>query len=157
MKPKVYIETSVISYLTAHPSRDLVVAAQQQITHDWWDSRRQDFNLYILQVVKSEASAGDPSAASKRLQILEDIEFLDILDEAAELADKLLSEGCLPKKTAEDALHIAIATIHRMNYLLTWNCKHIANSERRPAIESVIRENGYQPPIISTPEELIGE
>ncbi len=157
MRKKIYIETSVISYLTARPSRDLLVAAHQQITHDWWDIRRQDFDLYTSQVVKSEASAGDPMAAAQRLQKLEEIQFLDVLDEAAYLADKLLSEGCLPKKAAEDALHIAIATIHRMDYLLTWNCKHIANSEKRPAIERVIRENGYQPPIISTPEELMGE
>jgi hypothetical protein len=157
MKPKAYIETSVISYYTARPSRDLIVAAHQEITHDWWDNQRSDYDLYTSQVVQDEASAGDPEAAGKRIQALQGIELLDVSDEAADLAEKLLAQKCLPKKAAEDALHIAIATIHRMDYLITWNCKHIANAQMRSAIENAIHQNGYQPPIICTPEELLGE
>lgn len=157
MKPKAYIETSIISYYTARPSRDLVVAAHQEITHEWWDNQRSNYNLYTSQVVHDEAGAGDPEAAAKRIQALQGIELLDVNDRAAELAEKLLTENCLPKKAAEDALHIAIAAIHRMNYLITWNCKHIANALMRSAIEEVIRQNGYLPPVICTPEELLGE
>jgi len=128
VKPKAYIETSVISYYTARLSRDLIVAAHQEITHDWWDNHRSDYDLYTSLVVHDEATAGDPSAAGKRIEALQGIELLDVSDEAAELAEKLLAEKCLPKKAAEDALHIAVASVHRMNYLITWNCKHIANA-----------------------------
>lgn len=157
MNPKIYIETSIVSYYTARPSRDLVVAAHQQITHEWWDNKRFDFDLYTSQVVVSEASLGDQTAATKRIQALQGIPLLDVRDEAAELAQKLLGEGCLPQKASEDALHISVAAIHNMDYLLTWNCKHIANSQMRPKIERVIRDEGYEPPIITTPEELLGE
>jgi len=157
MEPKAYIETSVISYYTARPSRDVVVAAHQGITHDWWDSHRLDYDLYTSQVVHDEASAGDPSAAAKRIEALQGIKLLDVSDEATELAEKLIANKCLPKKAAEDALHIAVASVHEMDYLITWNCKHIANAQMRSAMENVIRQSGYQPPIICTPEELLGE
>ena len=157
MRPKAYIETSVISYYTARPSRDLVVAAHQEITHDWWDNRCSNYDLYTSQVVHDEASAGDSAAATKRIQALLGIQLLDVSNESAELAEKLLMHKCLPKKAAEDALHIAIAAIHRMDYLITWNCKHIANAQMRSVIENVISQCGYQPPIICTPEELLGE
>lgn len=157
MNPKVYIETSVISYLTARPSRDLIVAAHQQITYDWWENQRGHFELYTSQIVLTEVSAGDPSEAKRRIKTLNDIELLDVNNETADFAEKLLQQNCLPKKAAEDALHIAIATVHRMTYLLTWNCKHIANAQIRPVIEKISNESGYQPPIFCTPEELIGE
>jgi len=157
MKPKAYIETSVISYYTARPSRDLVVAAHQEITHDWWDNHRLNYDLYTSQAVHDEASAGDPQAAAKRIQALQGIEWLDVSNDAAELSEKLLAQKCLPKKATEDALHIAIATVHSMDYLVTWNCKHIANAQMRSAIENVIHQSGYQAPIICTPEELLGE
>lgn len=147
----------MISYLTARPSRDLIIAAHQQITNDWWENRRTQFDLYTSQVVLSEASVGDSEAASKRIEALQGIDLLDITDEVAELSGKLISEECLPEKAVEDALHIAISAIHGTDYLFTWNCKHIANAEMRPKIEEVIRMSGYKPPIICTPEELLGE
>ncbi len=157
MKSKAYIETSVISYYTARPSRDLVVAAHQEITHEWWDDYRFNYDLYTSQVVFDEASAGNPEASTKRIQALQGIELLDVSNEAADLAEKLIAQKCLPPKAAEDALHIAITAVHGMDYLITWNCKHIANAQMRSAIESVIRQSGYQPPVICTPEELLGD
>ncbi|MFQ5629773.1 MAG: type II toxin-antitoxin system VapC family toxin [bacterium] len=119
MKPKVYIETSVISYLAALPSRDLVVAAHQQTTHEWWQTWRHDFDLYVSQLVKAEASRGDPEAAQKRLNILQKIEFLRTGTDAEVMARSFLNQKVLPKKAADDALHIAIATVNGMEYLLT--------------------------------------
>ena len=157
MKLKVYIETSVISYLTARPSRDLITAAHQQLTIDWWEDRRTDFDLYVSQLVVHEASAGDKNAASRRLEIIERIPLLELNEETLALAGSLLEDGPLPAKASEDALHIAIATVHGMDFLLTWNCKHIANAEMRNLIEEVCRSKGYEPPITCTPEELLGE
>jgi predicted nucleic acid-binding protein len=157
MKLKVYIETSVISYLTARPSRDLITAAHQQLTTDWWEDRRKDFDLYVSQLVVREASAGDQNAASRRLEIIEPIPLLELNEEALGLARSLLEDGPLPTKASEDALHIAIATVHGMDFLLTWNCKHIANAEMRNLIEEVCRSKGYEPPITCTREELLGE
>ena len=157
MKSRLYVETSVISYLAARPSRDLIVAAHQQITHEWWDIRRFEFDLSLSQLVLTEAKFGDPGVAAARLQLLQGIPLLDIHDEVAELAQQLLSAGYLPRKAAQDAIHIAIAAIHGMDYLLTWNCKHIANAHMRPRIERLIHIAGYHVPVIATPEELPGE
>jgi hypothetical protein len=155
-KPAVYIETSVVSYLTAKPSRDLIVAAHQQLTLHWWDSQRQHYELFISQTVIEEARAGDTEAAAKRMAALKGIPLLDIPDAAIELADKLVKGRAVPKKAAQDALHIAIACINGMDYLLTWNCKHIANATMRGKIDRVCRDAGYAPPTICTPEELGG-
>ena len=156
-RPKIYIETTVVSYLTARRSRDLVVAAHQQLTEDWWYQRREDFEAYVSQSVITEAAAGDPDAASRRLNALETFPLLDITTEVEELAASLISSGIIPQKASEDAIHIAIATVHGMDYLLTWNCRHIANAEiRRQMAESVL-ERGYLLPVICTPEELSGE
>ena len=157
MKPKVYIETSVISYLTARPSRDLVTAAHQQLTTDWWEDRRADFALYISQLVVREASAGDEDAAKRRLDVIEQIPLLELNEEALSLARTLVEDGPLPAKASEDALHIAVATAHGMDFILTWNCKHIANAEMRNLIAEVCHSQGYEPPITCTPEELLGE
>lgn len=157
MKPRVYIETSVISYLTSRPSRDLITAAHQQLTVDWWEERRTDFDLYISQLVVREAGAGDEDAAKRRLEIIEQIPLLELNEEALVLARSLIEDGPLPDKASEDALHIAVATVHGMGFLLTWNCKHIANAEMRNLITEVCRLQGYEPPISCTPEELLGE
>ncbi len=100
---------------------------------------------------------GDPEAAAKRLQALQGIELLDVSNEATYLSEKLIAPGALPSKAIEDALHIAVATIHKMDYLLTWNCKHIANAQMRLIIEKINHQYGYQTPVICTPEELLGE
>ena len=156
MKPKVYLETSVISYLASRPSRDLIVAANQQITQEWWQVQRQDFDLFISQLVVQEASAGDEHAAEQRLQAIADISLLTLSEEAVAFAEKLVEEGPIPRKAVEDALHIAVATLNGMDYLLTWNFKHMANATMRYKIERICRLTGYEPPIICTPQELLG-
>ncbi len=156
MKESVYIETTVISYLTAWLSRDLIRAAHQQITQEWWHNRRNDFEIFISEFVINEASSGDKDAAQERLAALDAIPLLDVNLEVENLAKSLISEKALPIKAATDALHIAVASVHKMNYLLSWNCKHIANAEMQKIIGKVCAGNGYKCPIICTPEELLG-
>lgn len=156
MKPKVYVETTVVSYLTSLPSRDLVVAAHQRITQDWWANRREDFELYASQLVVQEARAGDAQMAGLRLAALDRVPLLGVSREAVSLARLLVEKGPLPEKAVADALHIAVATVHGVDYLLTWNCKHIANAEMHSGVASVCRRDGYEPPVICTPEELSG-
>jgi predicted nucleic acid-binding protein len=157
MKPAVYLETSLISYATAWPSRDLVVAAHQQVTREWLAVRAQLYDLFISQLVVAEAAGGDEVAARDRAVFLQPIPRLGITDAAGELAATLVESGAVPRKAGEDALHIAVAAVHGMDYLLTWNCKHIANAALRQAIERVCREAGYEPPVICTPEELMND
>jgi hypothetical protein len=152
----VYIETSIVSYLTARPSRDLLVVAHQQITVTWWDQERAHYDLFTSQVVLAEARAGDPEAAQRRLAVLECLPLLDVTDAAITLAAALVSGQVLPAQAAQDALHIAVACVHGMEYLLTWNCAHLANARLRSRIEQICRDAGYVPPIICTPEELEG-
>lgn len=154
MKPKVYIETSIPSYLTAWRSRDLIMAANQQMTKEWWD-HREEFDLYISALVIREAGSGDPDAAKKRLEQLDDIPELDITEDAENFAEVLIRKVPLPEKARIDALHIAVATLNGMDYLLTWNCSHMANAVLRPKTEAVCRESGYDPPAICTPQELM--
>ncbi len=153
MKPTVYIETTIPSYLTAWPSRDLVRAAHQEITREWW-ARREQYELYSSRLVIAECQSGDQEAAADRLKVLTGIPLLEQRNEAGELAEALLRGVPLPGKAASDALHIATAAVHGMLYLLTWNCRHIANVTLRPWIEAVCRAAGYEPPLICTPEEL---
>jgi predicted nucleic acid-binding protein len=153
----VYLETSVISYLAARPSRDLITAARQQLTHEWWRLRRPQFEVYISQLVLDEASAGDPEAATRRVAILASLSLLDITPEAVALARQLLELAGLPEQAGADALHIATAACHGMNYLLTWNSTHIANAELRPRIDQACRSQGYEAPVLCTPDELMGQ
>ena len=154
MIQRVYVETTFVSYLTARLSRDLIIAGHQQITHDWWDFRRGDFELCASQLVLDEASEGDPQAAQERLDILNPIMSLDTTDEALGLAQELVQAGALPPKAQNDALHIAIAATQGVPYLLTWNLRHMANATMRPLIEAVCAKKGYKAPVICTPEEL---
>jgi hypothetical protein len=154
MAERVYIETTVVSYLTARPNRDLVIAAHQQITHEWWDQARVDFELCTSQLVLQEAGIGDPEAAQERLLILKAMVLLDTTEAAVRLAAELVQAKALPEKAADDALHIAIAAEQKLPYLLTWNCRHMANATMRPVIEAVCASKGYKVPIICTPEEL---
>jgi hypothetical protein len=154
--PKVYVETSVISYLTGLPSRDLVVTAHQQVTQDWWRQRAQ-FELYVSDAVLEEASRGDPVAARRRLEALTGISVLSATSAAQTLATRFLTSGVVPRKAAIDAAHIAIAATHGMDFLVTWNCAHIANAVVRIQVEAACRQAGYAPPAICTPLELIAE
>lgn len=155
MKLKVYLETTIVSYLTARPSRDLVMAANQEITREWWTGCRDDFELFVSQLVFEESSAGDIDAARRRIETLQPIARLNISDEATTLGKKLVVGIPLPAKARSDALHIAVAATNGMNYLLTWNCTHIANAILRPRIEEICRETGCEPPVICTPQELL--
>lgn len=155
MNPSIYIETTVVSYLVSRPSRDLVTAANQQITRDWWTDRSTEFDLYVSEIVVQESKAGDPKASECRLRYLEGIPELDITAEARTLARELVARVPLPEKAALDALHIAVATVNGMDYLLTWNCAHIANAALRHAIEAICLSLGYEAPVICTPQELL--
>lgn len=152
----VYLETTVVSYLTARPSRDLLVAGHQQLTREWWDRRSRMFELYVSQLVVQEVGLGDEDAAERRLDVVDRIPLLQITDEATSVARTLVDRGPLPRKAAADALHISIAAVHGVEYLLTWNMSHIANAELRPEIERVCRSQGFEPPVLCTPEELMG-
>jgi predicted nucleic acid-binding protein len=155
MQPKVYLETTIISYLAARPSRDLIVAANQQLTQDWWQMRRTAFDLFVSEAVVEEASSGDEKAARQRLEEIENIPLLVLTAEAAALAEKLIQALPLPAPAVTDAVHVAIAAANGMDYLLTWNCKHLANAVLRSKIEDTCREYGYEPPVICTPQELM--
>ena len=155
MKPKVYLETTIPSYLTAWRSPELVMAANQEATRSWWDTERPSFELFISEIVISEAAAGDEEAAIRRVGAINGLPELDVSEKVEALAAKLLEGAALPSKAKSDALHIAIAAVHGMEYLLTWNCKHIANAAMRPRIESICRAAGYEPPVICTPLELM--
>lgn len=152
--PKVYIETSFVSYLVARPSRDLIMAARQRITLEWWDKERMKHELFASEVVLREAQRGDQNEIAKRMAVLADLQVLDTPGSAGQLAAMLIERHALPEKAFLDALHIAVATVHGMDYLLTWNCKHIANIAARGAIEKTCRAAGYEPPAIGTPEEF---
>ena len=156
MAQRVYLETSIISYLAARPSRDLVTAARQQLTHEWWALRRPAFEVCVSELVIAEAAAGDRVAAERRAQFIRGIPLLSIPDEAVALAEKLVEAAGLPTRAAADALHISIATCHGIDYLLTWNSTHIANAEFRPKVERACRDNGFEPPVLCTPDELMG-
>ena len=155
MKRKVYIETTVVSYLTARPSKNVIEAGHQQSTYQFWD-RRDQFDLFISELVLTECAAGDPEAASKRLAALQGIKLLDVTPYSIELAKDLVNAGTVPAKASEDALHISIATVHFSDYLLTWNCRHIANPEIQARVANKFQCKGLFLPFICTPEELIG-
>lgn len=156
VKPALYIETSVFSYLAADPSADIITAARQAHTRWWWDERRRDYHLYISEFVVSEAGAGDSLMAGRRLAALSGIAQIQYDATGTDLARVLIEEGPLPASAAFDALHVAVAVAGGMDYLLTWNLKHMANATMRGQIERKCRLSGFEPPIICTPEELSG-
>jgi hypothetical protein len=157
MSEAVYIETSILGYLTARPSRDVVVAASIEITREWWDTRRFDFQLYSSQAVVKETSQGDVEIASQRLAILRNFSLLDLNQSVLYLAEQFLERSNLPAKADIDAVHIAAATVHGMDYLLTWNCKHIANAQIQGKLAKISLDFGYELPILCTPYELLGD
>lgn len=152
----VYVETTFVSYLVARPSRDLLVAAHQQTTHEWWASRRAQFSTFISQVVIDEASLGDPTEVQKRLAVITGVQLLEITAEVEELTEAIVAAKILPPHAAADAAHVAVAAVHAIDYLMTWNCRHLANAQIARRMELVCESLGYQMPIICTPEELMG-
>ncbi|XVJ59692.1 MAG: type II toxin-antitoxin system VapC family toxin [Tepidisphaera sp.] len=155
MKPVVYIETTIVSYLAAKPSRNVVIAGQQRVTAQWWSQRRSAFDVVASEAVAFEAMRGDALAAAKRSAYLANLRYVPLDEAVASLAKRLLSGGGLPAKAAQDAVHVAAATIAKADFLLTWNCRHIANAALRPRIESICKATGFKPPVICTPVELM--
>ena len=155
MSETVYIETSILGYLTARTSRDLIVAANIELTREWWDTRRSDFQLYASQAVVQETSQGNTAIAAQRLEILSNLSLLDLNQTVLDLAEQFLGRSNLPAKANVDAVHIAVATVHGMDYLLTWNCKHIANAQIQRKLAEISLDFGYELPILCTPYELL--
>jgi hypothetical protein len=153
----VYLETTFLSYLVSRPSRDLLVAAHQQVTQDWWIERREEFECYISQVVLDEAGAGDREEATKRMATISGLPVLEVTEEAESLTMAILSSRAIPSRAVRDAAHIAVAAVNDVDYLLTWNCKHLANAQTIRRISVVCNREGYNMPLVCTPEELMGE
>jgi predicted nucleic acid-binding protein len=153
----VYLETSFISYLVARPSRDLIVAGHQQTTHEWWDNRRGQFECLVSQFVIDEASDGDSAEVDKRLAVLGVLPTLEVTAEAQGLAKAIMAAGILPPTAFPDAGHVAVSAAHAVDYLLTWNCKRLANAQISRRIAVVCEKLGHKMPVVCTPEELMGE
>lgn len=155
MNSTVSLETTIIGYLASRPSRDLITAANNQLTRDWWDEHREQYDLCVSETVVAECSAGDDQAAQDRLDTIRDISVLDVTEDAENLAYALVKQIPLPESAQVDALHIAVATVNGINYLLSWNCAHIANAALQSQIEAICRSAGYEPPTICTPQQLM--
>ena len=155
MKSTAYIETSVVSYLTARPSRDVVVAAYQDVTRNWWHAASGRFHLVASELVVAESGAGDAVAARARLEALRSVGLLAITDHSNSLTRLLLDQGAVPRQAAADAAHVAIAVTNGVDFLVTWSFKHIANAAMRSRIEQTCRHAGYEPPVICAPNELM--
>lgn len=152
----VYLETSFISYLVARPSRDVIVAGHQQTTQEWWENRRSEFTCSVSQVVIDEASVGDASEVAKRLAIISGLPTVDVTENAEALTQAIMAADILPPHAFPDAAHVAVCAVHKIDYLLTWNCKHLANAQIARRITVVCDKLSYKMPIICTPDELMG-
>lgn len=156
MKPSIYLETTVVSYYCSRPSRDIVISARQQLTQLWWDNKIQEFDIFVSDLVHEEAGKGDKDAAAKRLAAISGFSFLEIDEEASRIAKFLVADGAIPKEYPEDAIHIGVASVNGIDFILTWNFAHINNANKREKIAEVIDRCGYVCPVICTPEELNG-
>ena len=157
MIESLYLDTSVIGYLTIRPSTNLITASNSVITQNWWDTRRENFTLYISEVVLEELARGDQEIATKRLDLISELPLLALNEAVEELAQQFLTKSNLPPKASDDALHIALATVYKVDYLLTWNCKHIANAQIQKKLSQISIQSGYELPTICTPYELMGD
>jgi predicted nucleic acid-binding protein len=154
-RPKLYLDTSVISYLAARPSRDALTRSRQELTRYWREHRRHEFALYTSELVKEEAERGNAEASRARMEILRHTQLAPPSAAADFLAPLFLRATGLPKKASNDMRHVALATVHGMKYLLTWNCKHLANPNVLRMVTKICQQGGYQPPLLCTPEELL--
>ena len=154
MKPTVYIETTVVGHLTSRLPNDIVVAGQMLVTRQWWGQSRSNFEAFISELVLQEVAQGDSTAAAERLEIIAAIPSAPILDSARQLASALVARHALPEKAIIDALHLAICATNGFEYLLTWNCRHLANATRQKAIAEICMASGYNVPVICTPQQL---
>ena len=157
MKPSLYLETTIPSYLTARPTRDLIMAAHQQMTREWWEKRLADFRVFISQLVVDECASGDAEAARRRLESINHLPLANIDDAVLALAQGLIAAGAIPPSAGPDAVHIAVAAAHEMDFLLTWNCTHINNAETIAGLAAALAAEGCRCPTICTPEELMGK
>jgi len=151
------VSTSKALYVVARPARDLLQAARQQLTRDWWDFQREKHDLYASQVVLDEISDGERAMAERRLELMAGLPLLISTPDVETLAADVLKSGLLPATADGDAAHIALATAYGMDILLTWNCRHIANAAIVGRLRRLVATQGYTLPEIYTPEELIGE
>lgn len=152
----VYIETSILSFLRSKPANHLVSAARQLVTRRWWEKDRAACRLFISQAVLEEVAQGNAELAAERLRLTEGIQVLELSDEVLEIVNVLLSRAVLPEKARVDAIHVSVAAFHGVDYLLTWNCTHIANAKLIPKVNDVLTELGYIAPYICTPDEMLG-
>jgi len=152
-----YIETTIPSLYTGRPAQRLVEAARQNLTRIWWDQYRHEFDLFCSQTVLDECSEGDSEMASKRVEILAGIPLLELTDDVIPIAQMLLAKQIIPEKAADDAIHIAVSSVHRIDYLVTWNCKHLANPRNWRWISDCVAGFGFRATVICTPEDLIGD
>ncbi len=155
-KKTVYIETSITSFFTARPASDLLASAWQMITVEWWKTQRNRFDLYTSDVALEEAGKGNLVAAARRLEALSGITILPITGSVVALSKVLLQGKALPVRALADALHIAVSAVHGVDYLLTWNCRHLDNAETKPIVRSICGIPGHTSPEICTPQELMG-
>ena len=153
--PKLYLETTIPNYLVARPSRIIHVAARHETTRRWWETRRRFFEIYVSDIVLQEARAGEPEMAAAREAAMTGLPQLEQPPAVDALAARLLEQGIIPPGAAPDAEHIVLAAVHAMNFLLTWNCKHIANAMHRGQVEAVCAGAGLVCPIICTPHHLV--
>ena len=154
---RIYIESTIPSYVVVRPARDLLQAARQQLTKDWWDLKRENHELFTSQVVLDEITAGEAAMARQRLKLLRGVPLLEPSAAANDLGREILRSGLLPASADSDAAHIALATVHEMDVLLTWNCRHIANVAIQQRLRRLAEQNGYTLPALATPEEFMND
>jgi hypothetical protein len=156
MKEKVYIETSIISYLVSKTNRDIIITAKQELTKEWWFEHKSNYDLFISDLVIEEISKGDSVYADERLKIVENIPILKVTEKALLIANSIVSKKILPSKATDDILHISLAIANNIEYLLTWNCKHIANAHIIKTIEAIAKFHKCNFPVLCTPIEILG-
>lgn len=154
METTIYIESSVVSYYTSRSNRDIVIAARQRVTQEWWENIRPGFDNYVSVLVMNEITRGDTVEAQKRLAVIKEIPVLEINEEALVLTEALVKARAIPEKFKEDALHISIAAANGIDLLVTWNFAHINNAMTRYKIMSTLESLGYQCPVLCSPEEF---
>ena len=154
VKPRVYVETSVVGYLAAHPVRDVVTLGNQLATRAWWLDAPGRFDLLVSELVLEEVGAGDPTAARERIAAVASLPVLAFDKESAELSRHLIRSHAIPSSAAQGASHVAIAAVSRVDYLATWNFRHIANPRLIPRIDKSCRDRGFAPAVICTPSQL---
>jgi hypothetical protein len=154
---RIYVESTIPSYVFARPARDLLQAARQKLTKDWWDMKRAQHELFTSQVVLDEIASGETAMAQQRLNAMAQIKLPDLTDETIALTKDILVSGLLPASADRDAAHIALATAHEMDILLSWNCRHIANGAIQAPLRRLVENSGFALPVLCTPEELTGD